>query len=341
MDKNKIKLLISVLLLTVMLCGCNERTEVYEAEGFVMSTYLRQQLYGEKSKEAATQVTEYFDSLEEKLSLFSDKSEIQKINNSAGINPVKVSSDTFEILSAAMEFSEASNGIFDISVAPLTLLWGIDTEKAALPNKADISALLPLVDYNSIVLDNTNKTVFLKKSGMQLDLGGIAKGYAAKKVAEIYKSQGLSGGLCSIGGNIFVYGEKPGNKQFTLGIRTPETAPKEQLLGKLEVNNTTISTAGGYERYFEENGKLYHHILDTKTGYPSESDLLSVTVVADNGARADALSTTLFLAGSSAIQQYLTDERFSVIVVDKEKKVYVSPSISKSFTLTNTEYTLA
>lgn len=339
----------SILSLAVLLCffvplaGCSEATSTkrYESEDFVMSTYLKQQLYSGETEKAAEEVEGYFRALEEKLSMFSEESDITKINEAAGIKPVIVDTKTIEILSIALEFSKASDGLFDVSIAPLTMLWGIDTENATIPTKTEIDSLLSLVDYKQIKLDKEASSVMLEKKGMKLDLGGIAKGYSAHGVTEIYKSHNITGALCSIGGNIFVYGEKPDGKPFTIGIKTPEVNPTEQILGKISLKNSTISTAGGYERYLNKDGQMYHHILDTRTGYPSEADLLSVTVIAEDGGRADALSTTLFLMGSKSIAKYIDDSRFSVIVVDDKNQVYVSPAISNAFTLTNPDYSLA
>ncbi|MEG0691614.1 MAG: FAD:protein FMN transferase, partial [Oscillospiraceae bacterium] len=200
---------------------------------------------------------------------------------------------------------------------------------------------LKVVDYKNIILNESDKSIMLAKKGMALDLGGIAKGYIVDRIKEEYQNQDITSALVSIGGNIFAYGTKPNKDLFTLGVRDPKGTTGNEILGKLKVKDKVVATTGAYERFFEKDDKIYHHILNVNTGYPVESNLAAVTIICDDGGLADYLSTTLFIAGKEHINDYINDERFEVIIVDNENKVYISPSLKDKFEITNGSYTLS
>lgn len=329
------KKLILLLLVTLVLTGCVQKP--HESELFAMNTYITQQVYGNNAEKAAKEVDAFIKKIETTLSLYVKDSDIDKVNNNAGSSPVKVNNVTFDLLKVAKKYGELSGGRFDITIAPLTKLWGITGDNPTVPSDTLIKQAVSLVDFEKIILDEKDKSIFLQDKGMAIDLGGIAKGYICNEISNIYKKNGVSGALASIGGNTLTYGTKPSDNQFTLGIRDPNGNAND-LVGTLSVGDVVVATSGGYERYFEQDGKRYHHILDTKTGYPVDSDLLSVTVVSENGGLADFLSTTLFIAGSEHIQEYLNHEKFSVIVIDNKNNVYISDSLVKDFTLINKSY---
>lgn len=326
-------------LVILVFTGCTQKNQPFSSEAFVMSTYVTQQVYGANKEKAAENVNELLVKFEEQLSLFKEASDIGKINKNAGHSPVQVNDYTFDIIKTAKRYSELSQKRFDITIAPITLLWGIDTENARVPEQAEISKALELVSYENIKLDEQEKSVLLLKEGMALDLGGIAKGYIIDEIKSEYEKQGITSALVSIGGNVFAYGTKPDGTSFKLGIRDPNGQTSNALMGTLTVKDKTVATTGAYERNFEKNGKLYHHILDINTGYPVESDLAGVTVISADGGLADYLSTTLYIAGKENIKSYINDDRFEVIVIDKQNKVYISPSLKNSFKITNDAYT--
>ncbi len=337
------KRLIVVLcaIIIVNLTGCSSSDKPYNTEIFAMSTYITQQTYGKNNKIASENVNTLLINLENQLSLFIDGSDIDKINKNAGVSSVKVKDYTFELVKTAKRYSELSGDRFDITIAPLTLLWGIDTEKARVPKQEEIDEALKLVDYKNIILNETEKSIMLAKKDMALDLGGIAKGYIVDRIKDEYQKQGITSALVSIGGNIVAYGTKPNKSLFTVGIRDPKGITGNELLGKLTVKDKVIATTGAYERYFEQDGIKYHHILDVNTGYPYPSDLAGVTIICEDGGLADFLSTTLFIAGKEHINDYINDDRFEVIIVDNENNVYISPSLKDSFEITNDSYTLS
>lgn len=329
-------ILIISLLASLSACTANEIPA--EKETFAMSTFITQKVYGKNKEDAVNKVDALLHRLENKLSLFKEDSDIDKINQNAGISPVEVDEYTFDLIKTAKEYSGLSEGRFDITIAPLTLLWGIDTDHARVPSTEEIEQVLPLIDYRNIKLNEENKTVFLTEKSMKIDLGGVAKGYISNLIHKEYENLGITSAIVSIGGNIDIIGVKPDGHEYTLGIRDPLDLSGLKTIGKISVKDKVVATSGGYERFFEEDGKRYHHILDPKTGYPVESDLLSVTVISSNGGVADFLSTTLFSAGSTYINNYINDDRFGVIIVDQNKKIYLSDHLSEQFECTAPEY---
>ncbi|MFQ3573293.1 MAG: FAD:protein FMN transferase [Thermodesulfovibrionales bacterium] len=233
--------------------------------------------------------------LEEILNYYDERSEIRKINRNAGIKPVKVSKETFDLIQKAIKVSEITEGGFDITAGPLIKLWDFKTKK--IPTGQEIKNALSLVDYRAIVLNKADYTVFIKKKGMEINPGGIIKGYASEKIAGLLVEKGIKGGIVSIGGDIKTFGLKLDNRGWMVGIQSPRPKTnKDEIFGKVELSNKCISTSGDYERYFELDGVRYHHILDLKTGYPARG-IMSVTVVTDDGAMCDALATGLFTMG--------------------------------------------
>jgi thiamine biosynthesis lipoprotein len=223
-------------------------------------------------------------------------SELVQINQNAGIRPIAVSGELITVLQRALFFAEVTDGAFNPAVGPLVKLWNIGTEDARLPEESEIAAARSLANYRDIEIDEANQTVYLKREGMSLDLGGIAKGYAADELVAILKDAGVRRAVIDLGGNIYAHGSKTPKQKWRIGIQNP-LAPRGEYLAVEEAADKTLVTSGVYERFFEENGIRYHHILDPKTGFPADSGLLSVTVIAESSLDADALSTSLFVLG--------------------------------------------
>ena len=336
-----LRVLSTTVIISFILTSCNLANKPYSTEIFVMSTYVTQQIYGQNSKQAGEKINNALVDLENRLSLFVEGSELDRVNQQAGLSAVKVSDYTFELVKTAIQYSEDSQGLFDITIAPLSLLWGIDTPNAHVPNQIEIDETLKLVNYKKVILNDKEKSIMLTQKGMAIDLGGIAKGYVVDVIKTEYDKLEIKSALVSIGGNIFAYGTKPNNQQFTLGIRDPNGITGSETIGKLQVEDKVVATSGAYERFYEQDGKIYHHILDLSTGYPVDSNLSSVTIICEDGGLSDYLSTTLFIAGKDHIHKYLNDERFEAIVIDSKNMVYLSESLKDSFELTNDKYTLA
>ena len=250
-----------------------------------------------------------------------------------------------KLLEEAESIRQSTGGLFDVTVYPLMQLWGFPTGDYRVPIQEEISSTLSLVDAAQIQIEGAQVTL---GSGQQVDLGGIAKGYASDRVMELYREYGVTSGMVSLGGNIETLGTKPDGTDWKIGIRNPEiTAASdigsgtEDVLLALEVENRAVITSGGYERYFEENGETYIHILDPRTGYPADSGLLSVTVVSEKGMLADALSTSLYIMGEADAAEYWrihgNDEgnSFELVLVDTSGKVYATEGLRDKIEMRN------
>ena len=280
--------------------------------------------------------------LEDIFSANREGTDLDRINKNAGLEPVKVRPELIEVLERALNYAEISGGFFDPSVGPLVKLWGIGTEEERIPEENEILEALDLINYRDIEIKRGEGTVFLKRKGMSLDLGAIAKGYAVDETVRVLAGSGIKRGIIDFGGDIFTLGErkKRGGNRWRIGIQDPRGL-YGTYMGILNVKNKSVVTSGNYERYFEENGKRYHHIFSTKNGYPSESGLLSVTIVADDSAGADALSTASFAMGWERARDLIAGtEGAEGIFVFEDLSVRITGALEKDFTLTAADYRL-
>ncbi|AEE15706.1 FAD:protein FMN transferase [Treponema brennaborense] len=264
---------------------------------------------------------------------------VSNINRAAGLEPVPVSDEVLYVLEKALAIAEATGGMFDPSIGPLVSLWGIGSDSAHVPQPEEIAAAKKLVDYRLVRLDKTERTVFLAERGMQLDLGGIVKGYAADELASIAAENGVKRALFDLGGNVYAYGRKPDGTAWRVGVKNP-LAPEGQPLIKLELENKSVVTSGVYERFFFQDGVRYHHILDIKSGYPMRNEVLSATVVSESSMLADALSTSVFLLGPESGLALLAAQGADGIIVTEDRAVYATPQIRRVTTIMNPEFSL-
>jgi len=234
--------------------------------------------------------------IENLMSVNISSSDISRINAAAGIESVQVHTEVFKVIERAVYFANVSDGAFDPTVGPLVDLWGINSGSENIPSQYKIDEVLPLVNWRNIELDESNTSVFLTQRGMSLDLGAIAKGYAADSAAKIIRDANITRALIDLGGNIIVIGERSANVPWRVGIQKPGHKRGESII-TLQLTDKTIVTSGVYERYFKENGKHYHHLFEPFSGYPADNGLLSVTIVTDVSMDADALSTAVFVLG--------------------------------------------
>jgi thiamine biosynthesis lipoprotein len=223
-------------------------------------------------------------------------SDVAAINQNAGISAVSVHDDVLYVTRMALYFAQKTGGVFDPSIGALSVLWGIGSEDARVPAQNEIDVALALVDYRQIDIDEAAKTVFLRQKGMILDLGGIAKGYAADEMVRIAREHGVKRALIDLGGNVYVFGAKPNGDAWRVAVKNPEN-PAASPAAILELGENSVVTSGAYERFFEQDGTRYHHILDAKTGYPAQSGVLSATIISTSSLAADALSTSVFVLG--------------------------------------------
>jgi thiamine biosynthesis lipoprotein len=266
-------------------------------------------------------------------------SDVSRVNAAAGIERVNVHKDTFTVIEHAIFFAGISGGAFDPSVGPLVSLWGIGGDNADVPLREEINNALTLINWRDIELDTATRGVFLKCKGMALDLGAIAKGYAADEAAAIIKSAGVKRAIIDFGGNIVTLGEKKDGTPWKVGVQNPNKR-RGLYFGVLELNTAekrTIVTSGVNERFFEKDGVRYHHILSTSTGYPVNNGLFSVTVVTSVSMDADALSTTLFTLGyEEGIKLLGSFPETEAIFVFEDSSVRTTPGAN--FTLTDNSF---
>lgn len=265
------------------------------------------------------------------MSLRKAGSELTRVNAAAGIEPVQVSADTWKVLDEALRLARLSEGSFDPTIGPLVAAWGIGTESPRVPAPEEIAALLKLVDYHRVRLDPDSRTVFLQDKGMALDLGGIAKGYAADEAARICRERGVQAAVLDLGGNIYTIGSKTledGSKRpWSIGLQKPGLE-RGTVLGILKSTDATLVTSGDYERFFEFEGKRYHHILDPHTGYPAQSGLVQTSIFSTRSSMTcDALSTALFVLGlDKGMELIETLPDYSALVVTDKQQMLASRS---------------
>lgn len=306
--------------------------EAYEVATYSMGSIVQQTVYGSDREDAAKEAANEIAVLEDGISWRKENSDVQNLNLTAGGEFLEINKNTYQLLTLAKDVSEISEGAFDITIAPLSQLWDFDSDKQKVPSTELIERLLPNVDYTNILLDE-GKAV-LKKSGTAIDLGAIGKGAACDIAIEAYKKHDVDRGIIAVGGSVGIYGNKPGGEKWHVAIKDPVESDGGSTLGELALEGGTfISTSGSYEKAFEQDGQLYHHILDPKTGYPAESDFVSVTVVTTSGALSDALSTACFVAGLNKSPLILAGYEGSVmgaVFVTGDKKVYVTRGLEES-----------
>lgn len=306
---------------------------IAQSENYGMGTTINHMIFGKRAKDALQAALMETERLEELLSRFIPRSDVSRINKSAGLKSEKVSKETYEILSQAIKFSGFCQGCFDITIEPLVTLWAGSKEKMKSPDELRIRDILPLINYLDVILKPCKEEIGLQKVGQSIDLGGIGKGYAADKVLEVFKKYEVTSAFTNFGGNVAVIGTKPDGGPWHIGIRHPRNA--NSLIGVVTVINKSVVTSGDYQRYFTgSNGKRYHHILNPFTGYPSESGLISVTMVADSSLAADALSTILFIAGmNKGIEILKSFPGTEAVLIDENLNVNVTRGLMNSFSV--------
>ncbi len=242
-----------------------------------------------------------------------------------------VSEDTASLIKKSIELNKTTHGAFDITIYPLMEEWGFTTHNYKIPKEDRIKELLKNVDASKIEYEQESKLVSLN-DGIKIDLGGIAKGYTSGKIMEIFEQYNVTAGMVSLGGNVQVYNTKPDGSLWKVAVENPDG--DAEYLGVISVADKAVITSGGYERFFEKDGKTYHHIIDPSTGYPAESGLKSVTIVSEDGTLADGLSTSLFVMGKDKAIEYWrkNSDKFDMILETDDKKIIITKGIEKDFT---------
>jgi thiamine biosynthesis lipoprotein len=339
-----VRTIVASLLVFVAL-SCSQEVERHSETELLLGTVLTVTLYGSDTDEIFDQIFDRVAEIERKMSTSEDDyqtTELLKVNRAAGEAPIEVSPDTFYVVEQALDYSRISNGRFDLSVAPLVRLWGIGTDSARVPEEGEIEEALEAVDFRRVQLLPEQEAIYLPESGMGVDVGAIAKGYAADEAARIIRESGKESALLDFGGNILTLGTKPDGSLWRIGIQLPESqARRGVFIGIAEVEDLSVVTSGTYERFFIEDDVRYHHILDTETGYPVRNRLESVTIITEDSIRADALSTSIFAMGLEAgllFAEQLSD--VEALFVTDTREIHMTTGMDEYFRLTNDEYTI-
>ena len=317
----------------LLLPGCGQKES--SVQFFAMDTLMSITAYGPESEEAVPAARDEVNRLDALLSRTREESAVARLNAAAGSGePVEVDGEVAALLELANSVSAASGGSFDVTIAPVMDAWGWTGDTRRVPAQDELDALLPLVNYENLMVDTGAGTAQLTEPGMAADLGGVAKGYAAARASQVLTEAGVTSALLDLGANITAVGNKPDGDPWRVAVKNPQDT--QDYLCVLSLTDQTASTSGGYERYFEEDGVVYHHIIDPATGWPADSGLLSVTVVSANAAQADALSTACFVLGpEGALDLWRADSGlapFELVLCRTDGTVVITEGLEEGMT---------
>ena len=311
---------------------------------FAMDTYMEFTAYGKNSEKAVDAAIEEVQKLDAMLSAENSKSEVYALNEQGNL---QATDDLAELILRGKEIYQETDGLFDDTIYPVMKLWGFPTGNYHVPTAAEVQKKLALVDGNKVEIqtrdsdekgrDSKEKANFVTLGAdQQIDFGGIAKGYTSSRIMDIYKDNGITSGLVNLGGNVQALGTKTDGTKWKIAVQSPDDT--EDYLGILSVQDKAVITSGGYERYFEQDGVTYHHIIDPKTGYPAESGLVSVTIVSTDGTLADGLSTSLFIMGEEKASDFWREHKdeFDAILMSDDGTLYVTEGLENDFSTERT-----
>lgn len=319
------------LCLALILSGCGKAPTPPDAKTsqlFAMDTVMDLSVYTADDS-LLEKAADLIALLEHTLSTTDPNSEIHTANTTGS---AVLSDSTAELLERALEFCEETDGALDLSIYPVVRAWGFTTDTYQIPDQSELEALLEHVNYRDIVYSPDEHTVSLPE-GMEIDLGSVAKGYTSDRLIRLFRDNGVTSALLNLGGNVQALGTKPDGSAWRIGIQDPAG---ESYLGVLSIADQAVITSGGYERFFKgEDGTVYWHIIDPKTGYPAKNGLISATAVGPEGVYCDALSTSLFIMGPEKAMEFWQEHRdFETILVTDQNEVLISPGLADSFRLT-------
>jgi len=290
-----------------------------------MDTFMHFTIYGDRA--AARQAQEELLRLDRLLSVTDEASEVYALNHRTA-DTCELSPELTALLEQALILARQTGGTFDPTVYPVVRAWGFTTETYQVPEQEELDRLLPLVDHTAPLLNANTLTL---PEGVQLDFGGIAKGWAGDRAAQLLRGKGVTSAILRLGGNIHTIGTKPDGSAWRIGIEDPVSGG---TLGTVSVADLAVVTSGSYQRFFTANDQTYHHIIDPDSGRPADSGLTSVTVVGKYGARCDALSTALFVMGLDRATQFWREHRdFEAVFVSEDGSVSITAGLENSFTL--------
>ena len=314
----------------------NLRMSAYDSQsysGTAFGTSIKKTLFSDDEQlrsSVSTRIDEILKDLDDRISYRNLESEVAFCNSSYAIDGLtKLSPDILSYLERELEINKETDGAFSPCIYPVTQLWGIEDGKTEIPSESDIEEALEHSDPEDIEIDSDG--VIFHNDEMGIDFGAVGKGVAADLVIKELAESNINGAVVSIGGTIAVYGDKGTGKMWHIGIQDPR-GDRDDVLGVVDVSGyNVVSTSGDYEKYFEQDGKRYHHIMDPKTGYPADSGLISVTIISPDGFLSDAMSTACFVMGLDNGMRYAKEKNVDAIFVTSDKKIYTTDNIKKKF----------
>ena len=277
--------------------------------------------------ERITDAVEEIKRIEKLFTTFDESSQTNLINRYAGIAPVKVDSEVYDLIQRSKKISTLTQGAFDITYGSIDKgLWNFDKTMTSLPDPQSAKQLVRLINYRNVILNENDCTVFLKEKGMRIGFGGIGKGYAAEKAKSLLQQKGVKSGIINAAGDLTAWGYQPNGKPWTIGIADPNTT--RQAFSFLEITNTSIATSGNYEKFVFIDGKKYSHTIDPKTGLPVRG-IKSVTIICPNAEIADAMATPVMIMGITTGLNLLNQMKgIAGIIIDDNKKIYTTKNIN-------------
>ena len=366
------KSLMAVILCTAILCGCGNVSGGAQNAGldgksdgavssfagknmqtstlFAMDTVMELQIQGDE--ELLREGEALIRSLEKELSVTDENSEIARLNKDG---KAALTEDVAELMGKALDICDSTDGALDITIYPVLKAWGFTTGEYRVPADEEIQELLENVDYHGVDITSFDATIDSDElsdaagiiceipEGTQVDLGSVAKGYTSMSLYNLFTDKGVTSGLINLSGNVQCIGSKINGDDWKVAVKSPFIDSSSGILGVLSVSDLAVVTSGGYERYFEEDGKTYWHILDPKTGKPAENGLVSVTIIGRDGLLCDGLSTALFVKGlDEAIRYYQEnrDKEFDMVLVTDDREVYLTEGVADKFSLASEYYNL-
>jgi len=315
-------------LTALLVTGCGKKAPVKGSRDiFAMDTYMNLQAYGDAPEDALEKAETEILRLEKLLSVTDNNSQTYKLNASGG-SPTEVDADVSALIRYGIDMGKKTEGSLDITVYPVLREWGFTTGEYSIPSDRRIDELLKNVDYSKIILDENTVTLPV---GAEVDFGAVAKGFTSDRVMEIFKENGVSFAIISLGGNVQTMGRKTDGSLWKVAVIDPFDTDK--TLGILETADKAVITSGNYERYFTgEDGRNYCHIIDPSTGRPAENGLVSVTIIGDSGLMCDALSTAIFVMGRDKAEEFWrSNDDFEMILVESNGKIVITDGIEDSF----------
>lgn len=335
MKKNFSFLTLLIITFFIIAVGCTasesvqiepEEIPIYTEDIFAMDTIMTLTAYGDNAQKSIKEASTKINKLDSLWSVSNDDSEISLLNKN---KKATVSPDTKKIIETAINISKETNHAFDITIYPVVKAWGFTTDSYHVPSDDTLNELIKFVNSDYINIENS--IVSFDNENVEIDLGGIAKGYTSNEIINIFKDNGITSGIVSLGGNVQALGIKPNGLPWNVAIQNPLDA--NTYIGFIKVDNKAVITSGGYQRYFEQDGKIYHHILDTTTGKPAENNIASVTIVSEDGTIADGLSTSLFVMGKEKAIEFWQKNiyDFDIIFVMNDGEITITKNLEESF----------